>query len=98
MRCRLRSPFSARRLVDTFFGRDVEMVDILACAERLVQPDRRLVSTVGLNVNHVRVPLSCNPLQLSYQLRRNAAPAVGLADGEVINVDLAPVLLELVQF
>src|SRR4051794_17435739 len=63
----LRSPVSARRIFDTLFGRDVEMVDILACAERLVQPDRRLVSTVGLNVNHVRLPLSCNPLQLSYQ-------------------------------
>src|SRR5215210_6703133 len=52
---------------------------------------------VGLHENDVRVPLAGNPLQRANEGGGYAAPAMSLGDRQIVDVDLASVLLEFVQ-
>src|SRR5215207_1881456 len=52
---------------------------------------------VGLHKNHVRVPLAGNPLQRANEGGGYAAPTMTLGDRQIVDVDLAPVLLQFVE-
>src|SRR5690606_31968320 len=76
---------------------DVEVQDILAGPEAGVERDGRIVTQVRLDINGVCAPHGGNTSQLLDQRRGNTLATVRLQHGQVIEVDLAALLLELRQ-
>ncbi len=72
-------------------------MNVLSRAKTLVQVDGGIVSSISLHEYDVRPALPRDALQLVDRARRNAAAAMLLRDGQVVNVDLASLALELPQ-
>src|SRR5215813_10563995 len=77
--------------------RNIEMEHLLARAQRLVEPDCRIVSVIGLNEDGPGLAYVRDVLQVTDQGRRDSPPALTFGDGQVVDVDLAPRAFELVQ-
>lgn len=73
------------------------MQDIFAHAELRVARHRRRIRTIGLHEYDVCPPIGRDPPEFQDQSHRDALPAVGGGNREVVDVDLAALLLELVQ-
>ena len=66
--------------------------------ELLIERNRRLVAVIGLNVDHPGAAPSGDLAQTRDQGCRDALPPVLRADGQIIDVYLAPRSLEFVEF
>jgi hypothetical protein len=111
MPCYLASPsfgeWAARPLADLVadetltrapFDSDVEMQNFLANPEFLVESDGRIVTVVGLNVNNPATTPCGDLTQRSDQGGGDALPSMLCTDGEIIDVKLSPIALELLEF
>src|SRR4051812_7014222 len=73
------------------------MVDVLPRSERRVQFHRRSVAGIRLHEDYPRAVGLRHGLQMPNQARGNSLSPVRLGNGEVIDVDLAALLLELLE-
>ena len=73
------------------------MQNIFARAEAFVQLDRGIVPVVCLHVYHPSSFFSSDLSMLVDQTRRNPATPIFLLHREIVNIDLAAFLLELLQ-
>src|SRR5689334_11430848 len=76
---------------------DVEVQHFLARAELLVERDRGVVAVVRLDVDDPRTALSRDLAETLDEGGRDSASAMWLGDGEVVDVELTPSALELVE-
>src|SRR5690606_28679996 len=76
---------------------DVEMMGCFLRPQGFVERYRRPILEVRLNENDVGAECRSDPLQLADHSGRDAAAAVLLEDGEIVDVDFAPFLLEFLQ-
>src|SRR5215216_6190142 len=77
---------------------DVEMIDRFSRTEHLVEGDGGCVRRIGLNEDDIGPAFRRNALQLVDQAFRHAPASVTCSDGEVIDVDLLALPLELYEF
>lgn len=73
------------------------MEHVLARAELLVKRQRGIVAVVALDEDHPGAALARDPAQRGDQGRGDALPPPGLGNREVVDVDLAARLFELLQ-
>ena len=78
-------------------GADVKMQHILSCAEPGVKGYGRFINMVCLDVDDVGTKITTQALQRPDQCRSDPATPVRLCHGQVVNIDLAPGLLEFLQ-
>src|SRR3954453_6727357 len=78
-------------------GPNIEMEHCLAYPELLVKRGGRIVAVVGLNVDHIGTAPGGDLAQACDQGRRDALSSMFRADSKVVDVHLAPRLLELVE-
>src|SRR5690606_22930803 len=77
--------------------RDVEVQDVLAPAEPGVQRDGRIVAVVGLHEDDPGAAFGRDPAELRDQRGRYTPATMRRGDGEIVEVDLAALLLVLAQ-
>ena len=73
------------------------MDHVLARSQRLVKPDRWIVAVISLHEDGPDLAFLCDALEALNQRRRDSAASMILSDGQVVDVNLAPRLFELVQ-
>jgi hypothetical protein len=66
------------------------------CAQRLIQRDSWAIAQISLDKNDTYVPLRRDPLKLADHSGGNAPTPMAQRYSKIINVDLPPILLELV--
>src|SRR6266849_3894038 len=76
---------------------DVEMVRRLLSSDRRVESDCWSIDQVSLHKDDVDVALRSNVAKFVYEPSGNALAPVAFCNRQVIDVNLAPILLELVQ-
>lgn len=76
---------------------DIEMKDVLAPAELRVKGDGRRIDVIGLDEEDVSAAGAGDGAQLVDERGGYACAAVRFGDGEVVDVDFAARLLELLQ-
>ena len=78
-------------------NRDVKVQDILTLSQLRVQRDRRLIfdAGIGLNKHYISSTPTGDLLELSNQSRRYSFPSMTRCNGEIVDIDLATLLLEL---
>ena len=82
---------------DYWHNGDVEVQHRLPAPELLIEGDGRIIAIIGLDVDDPRVALGCDRADVLDQRGSNALPPVFLRDGEVVDVEFAPRLLEFFQ-
>jgi len=76
---------------------DVEVQYIFADAYFPVKRDRRSVAAIGLHVYHPRITFRGNFPQVLDQRCRNSPAPMALGDSQIVDIELAPCTLELVE-
>lgn len=74
------------------------MKNIFASADFGVERDRGLVRRIGLNVDDIGAPSRSNHSEVVDERGRDAVATMLRLDGQVVNVNLAPLLFELKKF
>ena len=77
--------------------RNVKMVNVLSPPEGRIQFDRRFVTRIGLNKDHPRLVSRRLPLQMPNKSSGYASSPVHVRDSQVIDVDFAARLFELLK-
>ena len=95
--CRMPALQVGALLRGRWLDRDVEMQDLLAHAELVVERDGRIVAMVGLDIDDPGAAAGGDPAQMPDQCGGDALPAMRLIHRQVIDVDLASRLFELVE-
>src|SRR5689334_21327438 len=76
---------------------NVEVEHLLTHAQIFVECDGRIVAMIGLDIDHPGAASGGNAAQPLDQCGGTAAPAMRFGDREIVNIDFAPGLLELVE-
>src|ERR1700730_15052758 len=76
---------------------EIEVINVFSPAQSLIEGNRGGIVLIGLHVDHVGATVRGDALQFGNQTRGDALSPMFLRNGQIVDVDFAPVPLELLQ-